>query len=157
AANSLAMTAPRAVGLALACWFWLSGVVLASVLAVWNGAEQGRIALAAALALAPALTGFILLPRLGRRLADAGWLAVWLTSLTGLSAGPGGASSPLAAGLLVAPAMALALGRPWAPEAGAAAVLGYAFAAFCARFEQPAELGPFAEFMTVVAIAFAAG
>ncbi len=157
AANSLANTAPRAVGLALACWFWLAGVVSASFLAVANGGEQARIAVATALALAPALSGFILLPRFGRRFADAGWIAVWLTSLTGLVAGTGGASSPLAAGLLIAPAMALALGRPWAPEAGAGAVLGYALAAFCARFESVAELGPFTEIMTVVAMAFAAG
>jgi signal transduction histidine kinase len=157
AANSLANTAPRAVRLALVCWFWLAGVVSASFLAIANGGEQGRIAVAAALALAPAFTGFILLPRLGQRFADAGWLAVWLTSLTGLVAGTGGAASPLAAGLLITPAMAMALGRPWAPEAGAAAVLGYALAALCARFEPMAELGPFAEIMTIVAMAFAAG
>lgn len=53
--------------------------------------------------------------------------------------------------------MAVALGRPWAPEAGAAAVLGYALAALLARFDTSASMGPFAEIMTAVSIAFAAG
>lgn len=89
-------------------------------------------------------------------MADLGWLAVWLTTLTGLVAGTGGAASPLAAGLLIVPALALALGRPWAPEAGAAAALGYALAAFLARYDTFA-MGPYAELMTAVSIAFAAG
>ncbi|QGZ95597.1 Histidine protein kinase DivJ [Terricaulis silvestris] len=157
AANSPAIAAPRAVALGMACWFWLAGVVSAVLLAFANGAERAPTALAAALAIAPALTGFTLLLRFGRKWADAGWLAVWLTALTGLVAGTGGASSPLAAGLLIVPAMAIALGRPWAPEAGAAAVLGYALAALLSRFDARAELGPFAEIMTVVSIVFAAG
>jgi len=108
------------------------------------------------LAIAPALTGFMLTPRIGAKWADIGWLAIWLTSLTGLTAGTGGAASPLAAGLLIVPAMAVALGRPWGPEAGAASVLGYALAAFLARFEGR-EAGAYAEIMTAVSIAFAAG
>jgi cell cycle sensor histidine kinase DivJ len=52
--------------------------------------------------------------------------------------------------------MALALGRPWAPEAGAAAVLGYAVAALLARWEV-SDAGAFPESMTAVSIAFAAG
>jgi signal transduction histidine kinase len=140
----------------LACWFWLAGVLLASLLAGANGGERSFLASAAALAMAPALTGFILAPRLGQKWAALGWLAIWLTSLTGLVAGTGGASSPLAAGLLIVPAMALALGRPWAPEAGAAAVLGYAVAALLARWEV-SDAGAFPESMTAVSIAFAAG
>jgi signal transduction histidine kinase len=101
--------------------------------------------------------GFILLPRLGQQWTDAGWLAVWLTTLTGLVAGTGGASSPLAAGLLIVPAMAVALGRPWAPEAGAGAVLGYAFAAFLARFEDAPAMAVFTETLAAVSIAYAAG
>lgn len=97
------------------------------------------------------------MPRLGRPRADLGWLAVWLLTAAGLVAGTGGAGSPLAVSLLIAPAMALALGRPWAPEAGAAAVVGYAVAAFAARWDGGAELGPFAQIMSAVSIAFAAG
>ena len=53
--------------------------------------------------------------------------------------------------------MALALGRRWAPEAGAAAVLGFAAAAFLARFEPARELGVFPEALAAAAIAVAAG
>lgn len=157
AANSPANAAPRAVALGMACWFWLIGVVSAAFLALANNVDRSATAFAAALAIAPALTGFTLLLHFGRKWADAGWLAIWLTALTGLVAGTGGAGSPLAAGLLIVPAMAVALGRPWAPEAGAAAVLGYALAALLARFDTSASMGPFAEIMTAVSIAFAAG
>lgn len=156
AANSLAIAAPRVGGLLFACWFWLAGVIFTAILAIANGGARADVAAAAALATAPALTGFILSLRLGTIWADLGWLAVWLVTLTGLAAGTGGASSPLAAGLLIAPAMAVALGRPWAPEAGAAAVLGYALAAYLARFDT-VSVGPFAELMTAVSIPFAAG
>jgi signal transduction histidine kinase len=144
------------VRLLWACWLWLASAVFVGLLALANGGERSAVAAATALAIAPALIGFTLFLHLGRRWADAGWLAVWLTTLTGLAAGTGGAASPLAAGLLIVPAMALALGRPWAPEAGAGAVLGYALAAFLARYETHA-LGPYAELMAAVAIAFAAG
>lgn len=156
AENSPANAAPRPVLLALACWFWLAGVVLAALLAHANGAERGDVAAATALAVAPALAGFMLLPRLGSKWGALSWLLVWLTSLTGLVAGTGGAASPLAAGLLIVPATALALGRTWAPEAGAAAVLGFALAAYLARFDDTA-LVPFPELLTVMSIAYAAG
>jgi signal transduction histidine kinase len=94
---------------------------------------------------------------LGARWIDAGFLAAWLLTATGLTAGSGGALSPAAAALAIAPAMALALGRPWAPEAGAAAVLGYATAAALALGEPAAGLGPFPQVVCVVSIAFAAG
>lgn len=156
AANQPANAAPNAVALTAACWFWLTGVVLAAVLADANGAARADVAAAAALGAVPALAGFILLPRLGAKWVALGWLSVWLTVLTGLVAGTGGAGSPLAAGLLIVPALALALGRNWAPEAGAAAVLAFALAAYLARFAE-APLGAFAEVMTIVSIAFAAG
>jgi signal transduction histidine kinase len=139
-----------------ACWLWLAGVVLAAILADADGVSRSDVAAAAALGAVPAFAGFIVLPRLGAKWVAFGWLIVWLTVLTGLVAGTGGAGSPLAAGLLIAPALASALGRNWAPEAGAAAVLAYALAAFLARFAE-APLGAFAEVMTVVSIAFAAG
>jgi cell cycle sensor histidine kinase DivJ len=79
--------------------------------------------------------------------------------MTGLVAGTGGASSPLAAGFAIAPALVLALGRRWAPEAGAAAVLGYAMAAaLAALYPPPASvLGAYAEMLSVAALALAAG
>ncbi|PZO47031.1 MAG: hypothetical protein DCF16_18305 [Alphaproteobacteria bacterium] len=156
AANQPAIAAPNAAPLALACWFWLAGVVFAAVVADANGAARADIAAATALGAAPSLTGFVLLPRLGSKWAVLGWLAVWLTSLTGLVAGTGGVSSPLAAALLIVPALALALGGGWVREAGGAALLGYAFAAYTERFDDMA-LAPFGEIMTAVSIAFVAG
>jgi signal transduction histidine kinase len=131
-------------------------VILAAFLALVNGAVRSDVAAAAALGAAPSLMGFILLPRLGAKWVALGWLTVWLTSLTGLVAGTGGAGSPLAAGLLIVPVLTLVLGRPWAPEAGAAAALAFAAGAYLARFEATS-MGPFAEIMTVISIAFAAG
>lgn len=156
AANRPAIAAPNAAPLVLACWFWLAGTVIAALLAYANGAARADIAAAAALATAPALTGFILSPRLGSQWAALGWLAVWLTSLTGLVAGTGGAQSPLAASLLIVPAMALALGGRWTRAAGLAAVLGYGLAAYTERFDDMA-LAPFGEIMTAVSIVFVAG
>lgn len=156
AANSPANAAPNAAPLVLACWFWLIGVVSAAILAYSTGAERSDIAAATALAAAPSLTGFILTRRFGAKWVAFGWLAIWLTTLTGLVAGTGGAASPLAAGLLIVPSLAVALRRPWAAEAGAACALAYAVAAFAATYAR-AETGAFAEIMTAVSIAFAAG
>lgn len=112
---------------------------------------------AVALAVAPALAGFILLPHLGKARVDAAFLAVWLISAVGMIAGSGGATSPLIAMLAVPPALALALSRRWAPEVGAAAVLGFALAAGLAMMEPAAALGGFAPAMAVVSLAMAAG
>jgi signal transduction histidine kinase len=145
--------------LALAFWFWLAAAAGLAIVAWVNGADRGELARAAALATAPALAGFILLPRLGQRRVDAGLIAAWLLAVTGLVAGTGGASSPLAAGLAIAPALASALGRRWAPEAGAAAVLGYALAGALAAFGPPQAnaLGAYPEMLSVAALAMAAG
>jgi len=141
----------------LACWFWLLGVIGAGLLAWTAGAEAQTVAGAAALAIAPALTGFILSPRLGRKRADLGLVAVWIIATVGLVAGSGGVGSPLAAALLVGPAWVLVLKRAWAAEAGAAAVLGFALAAFLARFQDPLPLGMFPQILAVVSLAYAAG
>lgn len=143
--------------MALAFWCWLGLVALVSVLAWASGGDLRGVAGAAALAAAPSLAGFIFLPRLGRGRADLTLISVWVLTATGLCAGSGGGTSPLAAGFVVAPAMALALGRRWAPEAGAAAVFGFAAAAFLARYEPARDLGVFPEALAVAAIAFAAG
>lgn len=152
-----AKAAPRPFGLALALWAWAIGVVFVGVVSGLNGAKIGPLATACALALAPSFTGFMLLPRLGSKWGALGFICVWLLTAIGLISGTGGASSPLTVTLLIAPAAALALGRPWAPEAGAAAVLGFALAAFLARMEVRPELGPFPETLGVVAIALAVG
>ncbi|MBL8530635.1 MAG: HAMP domain-containing histidine kinase [Hyphomonadaceae bacterium] len=140
-------------------WAWL-GVSGGLALVAWaNGADVSRLGAAAALAIAPAFAGFILLPFLGRKFADAALIAVWTITAAGLIAGAGGVASPLAVMLAIGPALALALRRPWAPEAGAGAVLAYAAAALLARFEPAdaaARLGPYPETLSVAALAFAA-
>lgn len=150
-----AKAAPQRAALTVALWAWVVAVASVAVVAWLGGGARGAIAGAAALAFAPAWAGFLLLPRLGRQPVDAGFIAVWVVTITGLVAGTGGALSPLASAFAIPPALALMLGRRWAPEAGAAAVLGYAAAAWLAA-PRPAELGPFPEMMSVVALAFAA-
>jgi signal transduction histidine kinase len=157
AVTTPAKAAPRVVLLAWACWLWLAGVSGTAALAFFNGAEPRSLAWAAALAIAPAFTSFMLLPRLGGKWAALSLLLVWLLSTIGLIAGTGGAASPLTAMLLVAPALALAIKRPWAAELGAGAVLGFAVAALLALGEPAHALGPFPETLSVVAIALAAG
>lgn len=154
-----AKAAPDAAVWALAHWFWLFGTVICALLAWLTGAEAGPVAAAAALAMAPALAGFILLPRFGEPRVDLGYLAVWIVSASGLAAGSGGALTPLSAAFAIAPAAALALGRAWVAEAGAAAVLAYAASAGLAAAWPPdaASLGPFPEILAVAALAFAAG
>ena len=63
------------------------------------------------MALAPGLIGFILLPWIGLRWAALGLILAWLVAALGLVAGTGGWGSPLAAALLIAPSLALMLGR----------------------------------------------
>lgn len=142
---------------ALACWIWLLGAAAIGLLAWLNGGERTAVAAGVALAMAPALTGLILLPRLGSRWAALSYIAVWVLMAIGLVAGSGGVSSPLATALTIGPVIALALGRPWAAEIGAMAVLGYALAAWLAPMDAGGELGPFPELMTVASLAFAAG
>ncbi len=152
-----AKAAPDTVALALAWWLWLLAALAGALLSWGFGGEPRAVAMAAALAFAPALAGFVLGPRVGRRSADLALIGVWLTAATGLAAGTGGAASPLAAAFAIAPALTLALGRPWAGETGAAAVLGFAAAAGLARLDRGAALGPLPEILTVAALALAAG
>ncbi|MGD9815028.1 MAG: sensor histidine kinase [Hyphomonadaceae bacterium] len=145
--------------LVLACWFWLIAIAGTAALAWAGGADVRGVAAMAALAIAPALTGFILSPHVHRRWIAAGFIAVWIVAAAGLVAGTGGASSPLAAMFAVAPALALALGRRWAAEAGAGAVLGYAAGVGASLMDTPprAALGAYPEMLAVAAIALAAG
>jgi signal transduction histidine kinase len=132
-------------------------VAIAGVLAWLNGGERSAVAQASALAMAPALAGFILAPQLGRKAVDLGFLGAWVLAAIGLVAGSGGATSPLACLFAVLPALALALGRRWAPEAGAGGVMAYAGAAVIALGAPAQELGPFPQVLAVAALAFAAG
>jgi signal transduction histidine kinase len=113
-----------AVTLAWAGWIWTAGVILAAFAGVSGGGERHVVAVAAALALAPALVGFILLPWTGLRWGALGLVLAWLVAVTGLVAGTGGWGSPLAAALLIPVALARTLGR-WTRIAGIGAVLGY--------------------------------
>ena len=88
---------------------------------------------------------------------DLGWLSAWVLAAIGLAAGSGGALSPLAVLFAVPPALALALDRRWAPEAGAAGVMAYAGAAVFALNLPDLGLDPFPQILAVAGLAFAAG
>jgi signal transduction histidine kinase len=146
------------VGLIAALWAWMGGAVFVGFLSWAHGGEASAVAAASALALAPAFAGFILAPRLDEGWATAGLLAAWLVSAAGLIAGTGGAGSPLAASVLVAPALAHALGYGRIAEAGAGAVLAYAGGAVAAwMFGIYEPVGPFPPLMAAAAIVFAGG
>lgn len=144
--------------LALAFWLWLGAVMLTGLLALATGAAARPLAEAGMLAIAPALAGFILLPRLGEIWAQRGLCAAWLLAAAGLAAGTGGMASPLAAALLIAPALAWSLGRRETPETGAAAVLAFALAAWAgAHWGGATGLGAFPALLAAASLAFAAG
>jgi signal transduction histidine kinase len=123
--------------------------------AAFFGGERGDLAAAAALAMAPALTAFTLLPWVGRRWAALGLVLAWLVAAAGLAAGTGGAGSPLTAALLIAPALALTLGR-WTRVAGIGAILGYLAAAYVAPLGAEVRLGPLPFLLAVLSLGFVA-
>jgi signal transduction histidine kinase len=142
----------------LALWAWLGLCLLAGILALAGGAERAALGQALALLAAPSLAGFILLPWLcAVRWADFGLIAAWIVAAAGLVSGGGGADSPFGITLMLGPAWALALGRRWAPEAGAAAALAYAAAIGLAQFTTPPFLAALPEMTGASALAFAAG
>lgn len=143
--------------LALGFWAWTVTAVLLGLLAWRNGGDQTALAGAVALTLAPALTGFVLLPWLFRaKWADAGLIAAWLVTATGLVAGAGGAESPLVVAFIMAPLLALALGRRWIPATALAAVAAYAVAwALSLTADARADIGPFPHMMAVAVLGFA--
>ncbi len=158
AVDAAAKAAPRRGPLGWALWAWLGLCLLLGILGAASGAARADLGLATALLAAPSLAGFLLLPWLGRsKRADLGFLIVWALVGAGLVAGAGGAGSPLAATLILAPVWALALKRRWVAEAGAIAVLAYAAAVGLSRFTNPAALGAFPEMASVAALALAAG
>jgi signal transduction histidine kinase len=143
-----------AATLVWAGWIWTVGVVAAAVWAVFVGGEVRDVAAASVLALAPALTGFILLPWCGQRWGALSLILAWLVATAGLVAGTGGAGSSLAASLVIAPALALTLGR-WTRIAGLGAVLGYLAAAWLAPMDVGSKLGPLPALLTLLSLALA--
>ena len=134
-------------------WIWTAGVVAAAIAGVFGGGERADVAAAAALALAPALVGFILLPWTGLRWGAFSLILAWLVALIGLVAGTGGWGSPLAAGLLIPVALARTLGR-WTRIAGIGAVLGYGAAGLSTLMY--AGLGRFTVVLTIWSLLLAA-
>ncbi|MEZ5996013.1 MAG: HAMP domain-containing sensor histidine kinase [Hyphomonadaceae bacterium] len=143
--------------MAISAWFWLAGVTLTAVLAVWAGAQVRDVAAAAALGFAPALASLILLPRLDREWARLGVAGAWLVCAAGLVAGSGGAASPVVAALAIGPAAAALWGSVRVPEAGAAAALAYVLAVWLSQFGAPGNLGAFPEMLAALSLAFIAG
>lgn len=137
----------------------MAGVLLVGVCAWAAGGQIQAVAEGTALALSPAVAGFILLPVVSERSGAMALLAFWLLSIGVLVAGAGGALSPIAAGFAVPLALTLTLGRRWAAEVGAASVLTYAAAAALAlRSGEPvALLGAFPELIAVMSLVFTAG
>jgi signal transduction histidine kinase len=141
-----------------ALWAWMGAVVLVGVLAWVHGGNANAVAGAVALALAPALAGFILAPRLDEGWAATGFIAAWLLASAGLVAGTGGATSPLAASVLMAPALVYALGCGKLAEASAGAVLAYVGGAIIAwQFGRTEPVGAFPELLSATSIVFAGG
>lgn len=148
-----AKAAPGSQTLILACWAWLIGTATAVFLGLATGAEREPLGWAGALATAAPFAGFVLAPRIGRRPAVLGCLAAWLIVATGLTAGTGGFSSPLAASLLIAPALAISLARPWLGWTGAASIAAFGAAGIIAMGGVATRLGLFTVALTFVSLA----
>jgi cell cycle sensor histidine kinase DivJ len=109
---------------------WMAGAVLVCLVASLIGAPLRAAALAAVLALAPALATLLLAPRSGEIGAASIVVCSWVAAGSAAVALTGGTQSPVAATLVIAPALALALFGPLrAAEAAGLAVVGYATAA----------------------------
>ncbi|MBL8538023.1 MAG: HAMP domain-containing histidine kinase [Hyphomonadaceae bacterium] len=140
-----------------ALWIWTGAVAGCAVLAAAVGGNPRHVGEATALALAPALAGFVLWPILGRALGAWAFVICWIVAGIGLIAGSGGVLSPLGVMTGLAPVWVWALRRPWVAEAGATAVLSYAGACVLALSAPVYQLGPYPEFLAVVSIGLAAG
>ncbi|GAM98844.1 two-component sensor histidine kinase PleC [alpha proteobacterium U9-1i] len=133
-------------------------VLLVGVAAWAAGANPHDLGRGVALAVAPALAGFILAPALGERFAAGALLVAWLLSATVLAAATGGALSPLAAMFALVITITVMLDRRWTAEVGAVSVLAYAAAAWLATRSESAiaPLGAFPELLGVLSLAFTA-
>ncbi|MDX2235163.1 MAG: HAMP domain-containing sensor histidine kinase [Hyphomonadaceae bacterium] len=149
--------APAVAGDVLfALWAWMAGVVIVSLFASVLGQPARACALAAALALAPAVAMLLLAPRWGEKWAEAVAIDSWTASAAAAVALTGGAASPVSAVFLIGPALALRVAGPGrAGEAAAIAVAGFAVAALMSAVAGVAGPSPAAGAFTVLALALA--
>lgn len=150
-----AKAVPAAHALALALWGWVGAAVLVFILALAFGAARVETAGAAALALAPALLGFILLPRLDEIWARFALIGAWLLAAFGLTAGTGGAGSPLASVFATPLALAVLLAAPRLAWIAGACVVGYGAAVWLSLAAPMARLGPWPALTSAAALGFA--
>ncbi len=148
--------------LSLALLWWMGAAVIACCVAASAGAGRAIAAGAAALALAPAVATLIVLPRWGETWAQVLAIFSWLSFNAVAVAVSGGAASPAAPGLLLAPAIALWTGRrERVVEATFFALIAYmaatAASALAATAIAPLSLGPLPMFLAAFGIAFAGG
>ena len=142
--------------LGLVFWGWILASVLAALASLSQGGDLSALAGASALAFSASLAGFILIRNLPSGAAALGLIAAWLIMAVGLTAGTGGAASPLAACLLIPPALGAALRLRWTVEIAAASVLAFPLAVWIAETRGPTPgLGAYAEFMTAAALVVA--
>lgn len=141
---------PSAFGL------WIAGVVVLALLAHALGASARAAATAAAIGVAPAFCGLLLQPRHHERWALSASIDAWTAAAALSVALTGGASSPLAAGFVIAPALALRLGgASLAAESAGVSVLGFAAAAGSARIAGVSFDAPVAGAFTILVLALA--
>lgn len=141
---------------AFALWGWMAGAVIVCVFASLIGASPRAAALAAALALSPALATLLLAPRSGENWAASILIGSWVAAASAATALTGGALSPVSTVFAIAPALALRLfGTARAAEAACLSVVAYAISAANAQ----AVGGPWSAVapgsFTVLAMAFA--
>jgi signal transduction histidine kinase len=136
----------------------LASVVLALIAWV-NGLQPTLAARLFAIAAAPSLVLFLVLPAINADWAATLALSAWVGSVAVLVSLTGGATSLLAAGFVAALAQSLAIKRAWIAETGAAAVLAYAAAAAMGanRGMLSGDLGAWPQMMVVAYLAFSAG
>jgi cell cycle sensor histidine kinase DivJ len=150
-----AVPAPLQRTLALAFWAWLVGALVIAGLACMFGAAPGETAGAAALALAPAFLGFILLTRLGETWANTVFLSGWTLGAIGIVAGSGGASSPSLTLFAVPLAFSHLLHARWPATMAAAAIVGVAVAEALWLVAPPMQLGPWPQLIAAFALLYA--
>ncbi|MET0183327.1 MAG: HAMP domain-containing sensor histidine kinase [Caulobacterales bacterium] len=145
---------PRALSRALVLffWGWFAAAVFIALAAWLAGAPRAAVGGAASLAIAPALIGFILLPRLGEIWAQAALVGAWLLAAIGMAAGTGGAYSPALAVFVIPCAISALTGfrLPWATAI--ASLIAFAVAAMFASFAPYVDLGPWAALTAAAAV-----
>lgn len=141
--------------LAMAFLAWVGGLTLIGVVAWVFGGARGDVAGATALAVAPALLGFALLPRLDDVWAKWALISAWLVAGIGLTAGCGGASSPLVVLLAIPFALALAVGASGLPWIIGASIAGYVVAMMIGDLAGFHRMGPWPALTAAAGLAMA--